>query len=719
MTSLKEAHVWTALGSNNGNKRIVTSAALDKALSDIGVNEETIQLRRTTWLYIEALNTINQQGVGEDIDVYCFGSQTEGSTTEGMHSDFDYLFCRRALPVIQNSVDRQFEQLQLFVVKHLSLPPQFCRLQWLLPYSHIDAERRVFLKNIAMKQFILGTCERWGIGFIQHGPSFTFDCVDIDMVNAFYCAKLPEDCQYIFRRPKPGHWPTPALLTKLKNSGVFLVLASQVENTANWDPRQHLGTVTVRTFDNSHELYWRLSTNLIERLLMFDLSMTQMKVYVIMKIIRKEFCKPLVGDRLSTFHLKTTLMYSVEMSTPHIWKDENLIQCLKFCLTTLRRWLKVRYCPHYTTVKVNLFDGKLRLNEFPVLIELFTDMIRADFSCLHNVKMDDLGNRISSNYTDSTNELPFEELNIVAACKMFNSMIRFSCGSFYKTGMLAEVDTSRVINDHALFIRNLETINITSTGHIRSAVSISLPFQYSIQAVMKASLCIGQNQTIPQEIFTLCDKSLMSDVTSSRLKLASIYFSAGRFEETAAILKQVDALLSNKIIIYVSPFLCNKNHKFGSEMMGRRKKEVIDILQKEVALCTIFSRHEINCVPGQLVAEFYRTITVEDSSCRIFTDYWMDLAVVDSLAYLYYLQYLTFRTTGLLSDKNGAFTNLHSEYREYHTETTLNLIGHCCEMEGILSVAWEVYKLSVKLRPHNNAAYWHMFRIIGGLIYRL
>ncbi|KAH3784144.1 hypothetical protein DPMN_162096 [Dreissena polymorpha] len=82
MTAVKEAHVRRALESNNGNKRIVTSAALNKALSDIGVNEETIQLRRTTWLNIEALNTIHNQAKDFYYHVYNFGSQTEGSTTE-------------------------------------------------------------------------------------------------------------------------------------------------------------------------------------------------------------------------------------------------------------------------------------------------------------------------------------------------------------------------------------------------------------------------------------------------------------------------------------------------------------------------------------------------------------------------------------------------------------------------------------------------------------
>ncbi|XP_052226330.1 uncharacterized protein LOC127841501 [Dreissena polymorpha] len=735
MSAVKEAHVRRALGSNNGNKRIVTSAALDKALSDIGVNEETIQLRRTTWLYLEALHTIHQQAQDLDTDVYYFGSRTEGSTTEGMDSDNDSLVCYR-FPVIHNIADMQFELGHIVVVMDTSTPPQCCCLQWLLPdyskvlpddffpYCHIDAQGRLFLKNNGVNMFIERYYKIEGIDYTQHGPALTIAGF-VDIVHAFHCAKLPEECQYIFRRPKPGHWPGPELLSQLKDSGVFLVKTAHVENKTNWDPQQRLGTLTVRTFDNSHERYWRLSTNLMERLLMFDLTMTQMKVYVMMKIIRKEFFKPLVGDRLSTFHLKTTLLYCVEMFPPCIWEDENLIQCLTFCLTTLRRWLKVRYCPHFTTVNVNLFAGKLQWNEFPSLIELFTDIIRNDVYCLYNVKMDDLGSRILSISTESTNELPFEKLDIVVASKMFASMIFYSCGFLYILATLGEEETSTLINYFAQYIQKLETINKTSTGYIRSAVSIALPFHYSMQAILKASLCIGENRTLPQEILTLCEKSLMSDVTSSRLKFASIYFSAWQFEEAAAILNQVDALVSNTVIPF-SPCFNFNNYKFDLELL-RRRKEFLHMLQNEVAMSTMFGRHEINCVPGQLVAEFYRTVTAEDKACRGALHVpswmeWMDLAVVDSLPYLYYLQYLIFRTTGLISYKDIAFKNLQTAIfrdQNYHIDTSLNLIGHCWELEGNLSKAWRAYTFSVKLRSKNNAAYWHMFRMIGGLIYGL
>ncbi|KAH3784063.1 hypothetical protein DPMN_162014 [Dreissena polymorpha] len=665
---------------------------------------------------------------------YHFGSQSEGSTTQGMDSDIDCLVRLTNMLVIQNIADRQFEKINYFVVKDMSTPPQCCCLHKLMPndsltspkdYLFVDAQGRVFLKNNCMKLFLKPMSELYDVDVIQHGPAQSVSSApDLEYVYALYCDKLPEVCQYIFRRQKPGHWPTPALLEQLKDSGVFIVSTSHVENTTHWDPRQHIGTLTVRTFDNSHELYWRLSTNMMERLLMFNLTMTQMKVYVIMKIIRTELCKPLVGDRLSTYHLKTTLMYSVEMSPPHIWKDENLIQCIQVCLTTLRRWLKVRYCPHYTTENVNLFDGKLRLNEFPVLIELFTDMICTDVSCLYNVKMDDLGNRISSHSPYSTNGRRFEKMDPVIATKMFNFLVTKLFDSFYFFDSSDwRRDTSYVINNRATYIRNLETMYTDCPEPFRPAISISLPFQYSIQAVTKASLCIGENQTLTHEIFTLCDKSLMSDLTSSRLRLASIYFSARRFEEAAAILKQLDTLISDKVIL-VSPVYYYSKNKFLYELLARQKG-FLHILQNEVAVCTIFSRHEINCVPGQLVAEFYRTVTVEGKGCRLPSPHWMDFAMVDSLPYMYYLQYLIYRTAGLNSDKRRAFKNLvdifktHDALKEYHIDTSLNLIGHVWELEGYLSVAWRAYKFSVERRPQNNAAYWHMFRMIGGLIYGL
>ncbi|KAH3783976.1 hypothetical protein DPMN_161926 [Dreissena polymorpha] len=212
--------------------------------------------------------------------------------------DYDYLECHRELTVIRNIADRQFERWQLLVVTDMAPPPQCCCLQWLVPvhsifltectfpYCHIDAHGRVFMKKNRLKMFIAESGKDFGVDFINHCPLLAIGGM-VDMVHAFRCAKLPEDINYFFRRPKPGHWPRTKFLTQLKDTGIFFVWTAHVENTTNWDPCKHLGTLTVQTFGNTQELYWRLYTNLMERLLMFDLTITQMKVYVIMKIIRK------------------------------------------------------------------------------------------------------------------------------------------------------------------------------------------------------------------------------------------------------------------------------------------------------------------------------------------------------------------------------------------------------------------------------------------------
>ncbi|KAH3819594.1 hypothetical protein DPMN_122639 [Dreissena polymorpha] len=104
----------------------------------------------------------------------------------------------------------------------------------------------------------------------------------------------------------------------------------------------------------------------------------------------------------------------------------------------------------------------------------------------------------------------------------------------------------------------------------------------------------------------------------------------------------------------------------------------------------------------------------------------MELAVVDSRTYMYYIQYVSFQLTGTFTGKHSAFKNLQDHVVSdiemvfpttfVHIETSLHLLGHCCELEGELSRAWQCYKLSLGVQPQNNAAYWHIFRLIEWLI---
>ncbi|KAH3740427.1 hypothetical protein DPMN_047133 [Dreissena polymorpha] len=70
---------------------------------------------------------------------------------------------------------------------------------------------------------------------------------------------------------------------------------------------------------------------------------------------------------------------------------------------------------------------------------------------------------------------------------------------------------------------------------------------------------------------------------------------------------------------------------------------------------------------------------------------WMDSAEVDALHHVW-------RTRNQL--------NL------YHLETALNLLGHCYEMEGDYAGALDYYELSLSDERTNNAANWHILRIM-------
>ncbi|KAH3770350.1 hypothetical protein DPMN_171635 [Dreissena polymorpha] len=114
-------------------------------------------------------------------------------------------------------------------------------------------------------------------------------------------------------------------------------------------------------------------------------------------------------------------------------------------------------------------------------------------------------------------------------------------------------------------------------------------------------------------------------------------------------------------------------------------------------------------------------ITKEEVAQRGYTDkQWMDSAAVDARSFLHYLQYLTYgglgerhkqlHTLGVLKCYMGAIRN---DINSYHCETSLNLLGHCYEMERYYEHALSVYEVSLSFVNPNNAANWHIRRVLS------
>ncbi|XP_052818695.1 uncharacterized protein LOC128244696 [Mya arenaria] len=454
---------------------------------------------------------------------------------------------------------------------------------------------------------------------------------------------------------------------------------------------------------------------MMERLLVFDWNTIQIKVYVIVKIIRITFFKPIVGDRLSTFHIKTAMLFTTEAYPPEIWREDNIAQCVIYCLVTLCRWLNIKFCPHYTIAEVNLFTGKLFSHEITIIAETITSMIGSNLQCIYLIEMDLLGARMSTlssgfRMNESRSWRRSSQINILNV-----SVQRYSI-------ILHSLITSLVVIQNNLkavslsqFIDRLVHISEQGTALQQEAASVLIPSLRCTLSSVLASRCINQGQPITPDILHLYQLSFDSDLLSSRLKFASMLYCCGQYEAAANCLTYCEGLLGPGVWQFCSctntyPEKPNKKY-----LENALKKSNTTILRKYTYFCINFTRHEMCCIPQFLVFEMFRTISEEDRQHPLHYE-WMDIVAVDCEPFLHYLQFLTYRHLNQHDQTRKQMLKLDSfienNFGRGHFDTTLNMLGHCFELLDMRDKAWMYYGKSLQLYPQNNAANWHVARLV-------
>ncbi|WAR20056.1 hypothetical protein MAR_001894 [Mya arenaria] len=246
----------------------------------------------------------------------------------------------------------------------------------------------------------------------------------------------------------------------------------------------------------------------------------------------------------------------------------------------------------------------------------------------------------------------------------------------------------------------------------------------SVLASNAASCCIRNGYGVPRSILSLFESSLDTDVASSRLKLASFLLCHNELERAAYVLNDVERRYDDSVQAVcecgrIDP-LHTEHHKPMCTASVFDNDDVL--LTNNTTFCVRYLRQEAFCAPPILRFEMVRGFGEELNHRNYSERKWMNSAVVDALPYLYYLQYLTFRGLGQQGRQVQAFNNLmnsvldtslHSQI--YHYETFSNLFGHCLELEGKLIEAFLMYWTSVLDKPINNAARWHIYRLIHGI----
>lgn len=110
--------------------------------------------------------------------------------------------------------------------------------------------------------------------------------------------------------------------------------------------------------DEQH-LQWRISLSRQERFLVTQFNSVQLKCYILLKMIKKEQIHSYVQDSLSSYHIKTCMMYMIENTPNDFWQPANLLSCTIACLKMISLRVETGICPNYFIPAENMFERRV------------------------------------------------------------------------------------------------------------------------------------------------------------------------------------------------------------------------------------------------------------------------------------------------------------------------------------------------------------------------
>ena len=710
------------------------SVWLSQVLDDVGVSEKMIVMRRRTFLQSEAINTVSKLLMDKKITTYHFGSMTEGTTTIGMGSDLDTLLCQHSVQVILDYGDwkKKDSTLYFLMVSDENFPPGYCSLQIdksdsAEPLQDVDEfskccvqqkDKTILLTNNFFESEYEEFYRKEGFELIKQGPSIT-GSKDFDNVIAFPCAKTPAAIIEWIEKKRLCRWPTEEMLKEAEQLECFVV------------PRGYPG-------HENQIVQWMISPNLIERMLMFSLNIVQLKTYVVLKLIKSCVFHKSVSDQITSFHIKTALLWTIERVPFHIWTNKNLLVCVKRCLSTLLHFVIDRFCPHYIFPKLNLFIGKLGEHDLIKLELCIRQMLLSDLSWLFKLSTDNIGQRLQMLVDQEVQQFTY----IYSRLENRNDIEKRLAGKFMND-ILFRWSNMRLVDILSFLCDKYPCVTELSLGLsvcLQTCMEVAehgteleqrvakqwIPHLCATAASLQASVCFNAEEPFPKLVLaTFFQSTEGADAVSCNLKFASVLYCAKEYSDAADLLHDVELRYEKFDIQQVCG--CARTiegltlkHSFCEHALSNPEEDIERVI---VAYCVRFIRQEEKSVPNFLVYEMYRSIGDDVPFRKFLARRWNDWAVVDPLPFLYYLQFLVYDALGIDDLQTKAFKNLTAccygidiAPTLFHIETALNLLGHCIEihearMYGTVNYALKTFAHSLCCKPRNNAANWHVARL--------
>ncbi|XP_060601993.1 uncharacterized protein LOC132755199 [Ruditapes philippinarum] len=677
------------------------SMMLSEVLDDLGVNDQMVMRERKLMKMLETVSTITMRLTGTNITSYFMGSQSE--CTRISSSDADILLCVNTVNIIQDLSEWEHGKDNYLMIQDENTTPGYCFLQLFrsnepmpatdIPNNlHISERRGILCKN---------TIKLLDSSFEQHGPSITSQgrhgFCDKDLVLALPCKSWPQSASGWLERQGVGRWPTHEMRRLAARTRCFVVPTGS--------------KVSVYP-----ELEWRLSTSLTERYLMFSLNITQIRCYVLLKMILKSFLNPQGEINISSYMIKTVLFHCIENTEPSIWIDNNLLTCLIFCLQELHSCVQNEHCSHFIISEINLMTGQFTSETVHELSENISVFIQNDFDFLITLGTNDLGYRLLVKLNKVPQKVygpPFSLAIPVTRYLSFALPISYLNFLFLKRVQNENMEKMNQIVTILVFLMTYDINNGETLTH--TGLKFLAPFTFTTYGSTLASFNFGAKNQALRKAMNWLSAGLNSDVSSGRLKLASVFYSREEMEKAEEILRQTEQKYLSHYVVPICSCAVRSEPTISEEIARYCYEHSEDSIKDITAFCVRFIRQEINCVPHELQYEMFRS-TQDDMIHRGQYDCWMDWAVIDSLPFLYFLQYKLYGHLQRQQEKQQAFDNLirtiETNKKLTHRETALNVLGQIMEQENRPHEALHCYIHSLQERARNNVAKIHICRLL-------
>ncbi|KAL3872305.1 hypothetical protein ACJMK2_040238 [Sinanodonta woodiana] len=645
---------------------------------------------------------------------YILGSRGEGSTGPGMNSDHDILVVDGGKLLVTDLTEFQPDTDNFLMVHDDHTHPGYVKLQQIgiLPdstpapvfhqqngYQRVDLHDRTVLSNKFVSTYVPGS--------IFAGPAMR-TVIDLDKtchdhVFAFYCTLWPSEAlEWVQRRHRLQGWPASNHLQNAKMDGCFAVAIGH--------PHSH-----------ESDLEWRLSFSFTERELTRSFEDTVMKVYVLLKMIKKAYIEPVLGDAFSSYYCKVCMLWVRERTPTELWCTENLLFCLTLCVQQLYEWAREGFCPDYFIVTNNIYDRKIFGTTQLILTRLLGSLLSEDCRMLLGLKCCNLGELLL--YDVSRLDM-ISTLRSIRTNYVVDTYVDY-CIVFTRTRDCWNFVIRKIPHEYNIMTSCVRRIihALQHAPHIfrryLNHVLIMLLSQLGFHVVY---VCKENAHSLTQEevgyLMTFASRCLSyginSDATSVRLKLCGLGTMLGDFDLTEICLQHMsDHKMRYMVSSKMDVSYCLKcNLEFIYDKCSTNTYCLEDLMQNQVSFSVVYLPSETSITPSPLRMEMLRSIGarpyLSDANNPLCYD-WVD---VDSLMCLYFFQYLNFVKLGKERHKQAALDNMihvmRTDQNIPHRETELNLLGYCLMRESQFINAFVCFNKSLKLCPHHNAARFYL-----------